>query len=294
MMSRREVMGFLGTGLVRGFAPRSTAAATSKRPSGGKRPSGRTLTTIAYNILKCTGWPPTMSAKRLGNVKQQIPQRLALELAAYKPDIVNFSEAPTESVVRRIAEQLGMNHVYFRSGQDWPGAILTRFDILEHRNFPLARGRRPKDLFTRHWGRALLRTNFGDLAVHSAHLHPANPVWRKLEVDEVIKSVTLDIEAGRSVLLQGDMNHTPKWPSYAHWIKAGLTDTQAAADNGDKPTINAHKPRIRIDYVFAAGPIAGHVDHARCLFEGAFRTNPDDPLSYALSDHLPVLASFKR
>jgi hypothetical protein len=31
---------------------------------------------------------------------------------------------------------------------------------------------------------------------------------------------------------------------------------------------------------------------ARVLFEGPFRTNPEDPRSFALSDHLPVLADF--
>ena len=36
----------------------------------------------------------------------------------------------------------------------------------------------------------------------------------------------------------------------------------------------------------------GWLTEARCLFEGGFRTNPDDLQSVALSDHLPVLAAF--
>lgn len=41
-----------------------------------------------------------------------------------------------------------------------------------------------------------------------------------------------------------------------------------------------------------AGPISKRLKSAKVLFEGAFRTNPDDPTSYALSDHVPVLAVF--
>lgn len=294
MMSRRELLGLLGTGLACGLVPLSARAATATRLAGDKAKPGRVLTTIAYNILKCTGWPPDLAAKRIGDVKRQMPHRLALELATYRPDVINFSEAPTEPVVRRIAELLDMKHVFFPSGEDWPGAILTRFEIIDRRNCPLVKGPRPKTLFTRHWGRATLQTDFGPIVVHSAHLHPSNPVYRKLEVQEIINSIALEVEAGRSVLLQGDLNHTPRWPSYPLWIKAGLTDCQVAAGNGDQPTINAAKPRARIDYVFAAGPIATHLKDARCLFEGAFRTNPDDRGSYALSDHLPVMARFER
>jgi endonuclease/exonuclease/phosphatase family metal-dependent hydrolase len=294
MTSRRELLRFLGGGMVCGFATPTAGAASSDKSSATKHKSGRVLTTIAYNILKCTGWPPDLAAKRLGDVKRQVPERLALELACYKPDVVNFSEAPTEPVVRRVAERLGMNHVFFRSGEAWPGAILTRFDIVEHRNCPLVKGRRPKALFTRHWGRATLETNLGRVIVHSAHLNPSNPSVRRHEVLEVVKSVTPDVEAGRSVLLQGDLNHPPKWPSYPLWIKAGLTDCQATAGNGDQGTINAARPRLRIDYVFAAGPIAKRLKHAQCLFEGAYRTNPDDRGSFALSDHLPVMARFER
>ena len=52
------------------------------------------------------------------------------------------------------------------------------------------------------------------------------------------------------------------------------------------------KPVERIDYIWSAGPISKHVASAKVLFEGAFRTNPADPNSYALSDHVPVLAVF--
>ncbi len=38
--------------------------------------------------------------------------------------------------------------------------------------------------------------------------------------------------------------------------------------------------------------LAERLRECRVLYEGAFRTNPDDPRSFALSDHIPVMASF--
>lgn len=46
-----------------------------------------------------------------------MPKRLANELALYEPDIINFSESPDESVVKGIADRLGMKYVYFPSGR---------------------------------------------------------------------------------------------------------------------------------------------------------------------------------
>jgi len=292
MISRRRWLGVLGTGLVNTLLPRASATTSSPSTQPGSKPKPG-LTTIAYNVFKCTGWPAKLAAARLGDVEREVPERLAQELMRCRPDIVNFSEAPPEPVVRRIADRMGMKYAFFPSGQDWPGAILSRLDIAEARNCPLVEGRRPRQLFSRHWGRALVWSEFGELAVHSVHLHASHPGLRKLEALEVIKAATLDIEEGRSVIVQGDLNHSPRWPTYRSWVKAGLVDTQAAVGNGDVPTINARKPRIRIDYVLAAGPIADHIKDVRVLFEGAFRTNPDDTGSFALSDHLPVLARFE-
>ena len=38
-----------------------------------------------------------------------------------------------------------------------------------------------------------------------------------------------------------------------------------------------------------AGPLAKRLKECCALFEGAFRTNPEDPLSFALSDHFRML-----
>jgi len=108
----------------------------------------------------------------------------------------------------------------------------------------------------------------------------------------MLKVMAADIRADRSMLLQGDLNHQPDGPEYRRWIDAGLVDTFAAKGIGQPYTIPADNVQARIDYIWAHGPIARRLTECRVLYEGAFRTNPDDPGSVALSDHVPVMATF--
>lgn len=220
-------------------------------------------------------------------------KRLAMELALYDPDIINFSESPSEKLTKEVAELLGMNHVRFPSGGNWPGTLLSKSKISDSQNAPM-NGERPKELFTRHWGRALVELpNDEPLIVHSAHLYPTpEPTIRLREIRAMIESMKSDLDSGRSMLLIGDLNHSPDTDEYKLWIDAGWIDTFAKVGEGNGFTIKADNPEWRIDYVFAAGPIAKRVSESRPLFEGAFRVNNEDEKSYALSDHLPQFAVF--
>jgi endonuclease/exonuclease/phosphatase family metal-dependent hydrolase len=224
-----------------------------------------------------------------------MPKRLADELELYEPDIINFSESPAVSVVKEIAERLGMKHVFFPSGQNWPGALLTRFDIVGSKNCPTAGGERPKNLFTRHWGMAEIHISNGQrIIVHSAHLRPgAEPEIRQREISKMIRSMKADLEAGRSMLSMGDLNHSPEQREYEMWKQAGWVDTFARVGKGNGFTIKADLPKWRIDYVWAVGPIAKQIVASKPLYQGAFRLNISDPQSFALSDHLPQLAVFE-
>nr|WP_236649538.1 endonuclease/exonuclease/phosphatase family protein [Rhodopirellula sp. SM50] len=219
---------------------------------------------------------------------------MAMELALHEPDIINFSESPHEELTKEVAEHLGMNHVRFPSGGNWPGTLLSNFEIIDSQNAPMS-GERPKELFTRHWGRATVELMNGDpLIVHSAHLYPtADPMVRLREIRAMIESMKPDLDAGRSMLLIGDLNHGPDTEEYKLWIDAGWVDTFAKVGKGDGPTIKSDIPQWRIDYVMAAGPIADRVTESRPLFEGAFRLNMNDKESFALSDHLPQLTVFR-
>lgn len=282
-ISRREFCGALGASLAVANAALFAHEQTTKP-----------FRVIAYNIYKCTGWPHQRHLAQQAVAKGQMAKRLAMELALHEPDIINFSESPKEELTKEVAELLGMNHVRFPSGGNWPGTLLSRFEITESQNAPM-KGERPKELFTRHWGRATVKLPNGDpLIVHSAHLYAtADPAVRLQEIRAIIESMKPDLDAGRSMLLIGDLNHGPDTEEYKLWIDAGWVDTFAKVGKSEGPTFKSDIPEWRIDYVMAAGPIADRVTESKPLFEGAFRLNIDDKESFALSDHLPQLAVFQ-
>ncbi|QDT54464.1 Endonuclease/Exonuclease/phosphatase family protein [Caulifigura coniformis] len=283
-VSRRQFCAALGAAAV------TTTASHSLLADGPNVPP---LRVIAYNVYVCKGWPDDRSLARKAVQHGQMARRLANELALYDPDIVNFSESPGEAIAKEVAGYLGMNHVRFPSGGNWPGTILSRFEILESVNVPLGT-ERPKELFTRHWGRAVLKLPNGDpLIVHSAHLYPGpDPVRRLKEIPAMLATMKPDLQAGRSMLLIGDLNHGPDTEEHKLWLDAGWVDTFDRVGQGNGFTIKADDPAGRIDYVMAAGPIAARIRESRPLFEGAFRVNTADGQSFALSDHLPQLAVF--
>ncbi|TWU10403.1 endonuclease/exonuclease/phosphatase family protein [Allorhodopirellula heiligendammensis] len=257
-------------------------------------PPESSLRVIAYNIYKLKGWPEQRLRAKQAVAEGQMAKRLAMELDLYAPDIINFSESPSENLTREVAEILGMNHVRFPSGGNWPGTLLSRFEIIESQNVPVS-GTRPTELFTRHWGRATVQLPSNEkLIVHSAHLFPtADPTVRLKEIQVMIAAMKPDLDAGRSMLLIGDLNHAPDTEEHKLWIDAGWVDTFAKIGQGEGLTIKSDIPKWRIDYVMAAGPIADRVAESRPLFEGGFRLNMDDEQSFALSDHLPQLAVFE-
>lgn len=280
-MNRRD---FLKTGSLMGAAMSLSTAHAATASSGG-------LTTITYNVLASKGYPylDTKTA-RGARAATQMADRIAMELDLYAPDIVTFQESPEEAVSARIAAAMNMKVAWFAGG--FPGTIISRFPIRDTMNHSSTDRDKPGELFTRHYCRATLETDTGDVALFSAHLHPSSESVREAEVSTILESIAPELAAGRSILFQGDLNHTPDGPEYARWTGAGLVDAATAGGATPGLTFKCDAPERRIDYIWAGGPLAAHVRECRVLYEGAFRTNPEDPISFGLSDHLPVLARF--
>lgn len=273
--------------------PWSKASASTSK---SKVENEKELRVITYNVYEATGWPREHST----HVRDsgQMPARIARELLLYHPDIVQFAEAPEERIVREIAATMNMSYCFFPSAGNWPGALLTKHTILGFKNVPLISGEREEDLFTRHWGKARIQLNNGEeMIIHSIHLYPedtpVNNAIRAREITHIMPSLNDDLSGGGNVLILADLNHTPDMDGYGRWMEAGWIDTFDSANEADGFTFRADERYKRIDYVLAKGPIADQIIEGRPLFEGAFRTNPDDPESFALSDHLPHLAVFR-
>ena len=244
------------------------------------------LRTISYNVLKSQGYPG-----QYGKQRKKVGLAIASELSLYKPDIVSLQEAPSETMVAMIAEELGMQYVFFEGR--WPGAIITRFEVVE--SGPCRLPQTPKDLFTRHGGRALLDTGKEKIAFYSAHLMPhlKNEAIRTREITELLTAMKKDIVLGHSILFQGDLNHNPDGPEYQRWINAGFRDA-AGEEKKDEFTMSSLKREQRIDYIWTYGSLTKRLLEYKVLAEGAFVRNSDDlKPSLALSDHIPVMATFK-
>ncbi|MCW5966102.1 MAG: endonuclease/exonuclease/phosphatase family protein [Bryobacterales bacterium] len=274
------------------LAAQAAVQAAAQTRAGG-------LTSIAYNVLACLGFPRTRdNEQRFNRTQPQQPERMALELLLYEPDLVSFCESVTEEVAKRIAGRLGMTYAYFPPGVasyqgypiGFPGTIFTKHRIVESQNAP---GRSSPELYTRHWGSARVVAHDEEMFVFSAHLHPNDEQIREREISGILREIEKAMKTGRSVLFQGDLNHRPDGKEYRRWVDAGLVDTFAAKGAGPAYTSSPIEPTARIDYIWCFGPISARLREARCLFEGSFRTNPADPQSVALSDHLPVIAAFQ-
>jgi endonuclease/exonuclease/phosphatase family metal-dependent hydrolase len=222
-ISRRNFCAALGTGL---------AAASSNLFADDSGP--KQLRVIAYNIYKCKGWPSDRPLAKRAVAEGQMAKRLAMELALHDPDLINFSESPGEEITEEVAELLVMNHVRFPSSGNWPGTLLSKFEITESQNAPM-KDERPKELYTRHWGRAKIKLPSDEpVIIHSAHLNPgADATVRLEEIRAMIESMKPDIDAGRSMLLIGDLNHRPDTDEYKLWIDAGCVDTFAKVGVGE-------------------------------------------------------------
>ena len=255
-------------------------------------PEKQFFRTISYNVLALRGYPErTENKARLSRARPQMTQRLALELSLYDPDLITFQESPSEKMVARIAELMGMNYSWFPGG--FPGTVLSKSEITVSENCPLSNGaNRPKDLFTRHWGKAVLNLQDQELVVYTAHLHPAKQELREREVDAMLESMSSDLAGGKNVILQGDLNMKPDNPLYQRWSAAGLQDAFVAKGTGNGLTMSATERRSRIDYIWSAGPLLAGLADCRVLAEGNFIDHPADKAGFALSDHLPVMATF--
>lgn len=282
----------------RNFLALTGAAILQSARARGAEPGIRS---ISYNVLACRGYPRNSStAEALDSAKTKMPELFAAELGQYEPDIITLQEGPPEDTVAEIADRLSMQYAWFPPGWPgntdypggFPGAVITRYPIIESENTPtLAGGEPPAGYYTRHWGRTVLNSPRGPLHIFSAHLHASDADMRLKEV-EAIAAVVASVDSKHHVVLQGDLNHRPTDREYPHWVQSGLVDAFAAKGSGSPETFSSVSPRSRIDYIWAGGALRESVTACRVLREGRFIPDPTDDASFALSDHLPVLADF--
>jgi len=292
MLNRRQFLASTAALGVLLAAERAPAQQSNDHERPANRPLSPAFTTITYNARHFEGWGPRKGHEaRLLAARPQFPLRLALELALYNPDAITLMEAPGETAVAELAQHLNMKHLRYAEGA--PGAILTRCPVVESADRPGPAGAPCLEpLHGRYFARTVLDTSLGHVILYSAHTTARSRDRRRNEVHAIIEVMRDDIASGESLILQGDLNHTSKWPEYQLWRDAGLVDAFAAKGSGIAATQGTAKPTFRLDYIWLHGPITEHLIECRVLFEGAFRRHIDDPAGFTFSDHLPVMARF--
>ena len=288
MIDRRTFLGLTAAGIL---------AFGAKAADKDKKEKFRT---ISYNVLAFRGFPKTKkTSARLEERCERHPELTAEALAVFSPDIVTLQEGPSEDLVARFAAKLGMKYAYFPGGWEgdeyypggFPGAIVTHYEIEESKNRPSAGAPHDDALFTRHLGYARLAAPFGTLHVVSSHFEAHDQAIRLREAAAIIELIKQLRETG-PVLFQGDLNHRPKDPEYALLDEGNLVDIGKKEGIGDEPTAPSIRPKSRIDYIRSTPDLAKMACQAAVLNKPPFIPEPDDPASYALSDHLPVMAEF--
>ena len=281
------------------------------------------LRVITYNVH---AWGPVATTdagkRRLRKIQSrgQLLQRLALELQLHEPDVVALQEAHSEARVKELAALMGMNYAYFPGGwkgKGWregiSGAILSRPKILARENRPSIDPEIAQDkLFSRCLGRVVIEHDKQQVAIYCAHMLPSwkgtTPI-REAEIRALTVATNKDLQAGRSVIVMGDMNHDSDAPEYRLWAKAGLADTVLIKPVPSSPvpssrgiqlpkekaqlTCPSDGPKERIDFIFVAGPLRARLHRAYALHEGAFLVRETLGSPFALSDHIPVFAEFR-
>lgn len=216
--------------------------------------------------------------------------RLAAEIRRSGADVVGLQEVDRHFGERsawtdepaELSRRLGM-HVVFGANLDLeppaPGeprrqygtAILSRYPIVHWRNTLLPKGDPAEE--QRGLLSAVVVVHGHRLRVMTTHLQHDSAASRQLQAAEVAAHVRSSREP---VVLTGDLNAPPSQPEVTT-LTALLTDTFAAAGEGDGFTHPAEAPVHRIDYVLAGlRPVRSTV------------------LPTEASDHRPVLTELRR
>ncbi len=230
-------------------------------------------------------------------------------IRAAAPDVAVVQEAREAASFRRIAAALGMaprlaegrGRIPLRVG------LLSRLPILGFRTL------RPWPVWPGCVEATVRPADGLPLTVYGVHLAAYYPWfferWRTHQVRALLRHVRRTAPGDRH-LLAGDFNAVapgdrallagaPLWVRAQTWFQLGRVPRRALKpllDAGyvdcfrethpeeDGFTLPSTGPRVRLDYVFAAPPLAGALSRCRVVAEPAEVASA--------SDHLPVLAEF--
>lgn len=233
---------------------------------------------------------------------------LGTVLVQAEPDIVALEEANDDFIFESLAALMGFEHVLGEGRRGYHVGILSRYPILQSRNYA------GSGEFFHTVLEARIATPGYPLTIFAAHLYPGYGVALEQHRIEEVRAILGYMAPQREnpCLLMGDFNtvspqDTPavtEWPwpwrqqmlaqedgigreAIQAVLDSGLTDCFRAMfpDSIDYPgyTLPAPKPDVRLDYIFANNFMLEKLENCQVW---------DAIPAPAASDHLPVLAEF--
>ena len=150
-----------------------------------------------------------------------------------------------------------------------------------------------------HWARISLTVAGKPLVVYGFKLAPRDRTeYRRRQMNLLEPYLKADLAQQRRVIVAGDLNHRPFDPEYERWMQWGLVDSFDPSirgngftkmdELGDDPLV----PYRRIDYLLLSPSLATRLPTSSRVLQGSpFVPTPSNP--WSLSDHLPVMATFR-
>lgn len=223
-----------------------------------------------------------------GSDKKADLGRIADVIAFCKPDIIGLNEVDSHFSKRSLyedqadwlAKQCGMDYAfcpsiwkktkYLAKERQFGNALLSRFSIVDNATHSFTMPGLSE-------GRSLLEAKVQietlSLQIIVTHLS-LNPLLHKKQTDYIMK---LQQNKAKPVVIMGDWNMKPRSKRWQNVAKE-FQDAWEAVGKGTGFTYPAHRPRMRLDYIFAS-------HHFHILDAGVVNITPE------ASDHLPVVAT---
>jgi|GEM_PF-1194145 len=259
---------------------------------GGPATSVRICT---YNVLGFQGWPEAAAAGELGaRGTARHLDYFAGVLGELGCDVLGVQEGWSFAFLDRLAAAMGAHVAKFATPTSFPGAIFTRFPILEQRDFTvrLPSGDVP---FSRSAGAALLDVRGTPVWVVTIHAHPTREELRRMEANVLAQRVDELLAVSENVIVLGDFNSQPGGVIHQVLVERGFLNAMDLAGGGVEPTMTTLQGAgtITIDHIYVSPALAGSVRSSRVVSDPGFRMGAGASRTWVNSDHLPVTADLE-
>lgn len=241
---------------------------------------GQTIRVMTYNIHHGEGLDGKVDIERIARVIRDA----RADIVALQEVDRGVERTKKIDIMTMLADQTGMTYAFGRNidyqGGEYGNGILTRFPILEEKNFHYRMIREGEQ---RGLLQLVLEAQGEEFVFMNTHIdYRGDDTERVMNVGEIRSAAKA--HGARPVIACGDFNDTPESRTVS-LLKEDFFDAWEVGGTGPGLTYPADTAKKRIDYVFVSktkGPVSGTL---RVLSARVIQTHA--------SDHLPLLVDLE-